>query len=447
MNTRNFFAHTKNLVGSSNAAPPAMDIPVHASLSLRAPARIKQLQLTRKSKTLNPEEYDSFFIRKFESARGNPARILQAFSHYASQAGKSVDAAVASAALQALGATFDQNSFWSNADRQNVCMQKSFKYLLADLAENFPENFAPGALASLAALNYKPKRLLPIIFGASEKNLDNWNFSALVSIAASAAILDAPDFQEKILQKIGEFPDDQGSLNDWASAAFSSVAGNFYSLTDSSGNTLTWKFLKNACDRIISVEDLDNSGWAQFFIYQSLYAADVELPKEEISRLASAVPLWVQERLHANWLDGILLTAQIPGICKLQADVEAALKRTHTQARMNCSFGRDADSQHCWFASFLLEPRIVFELENSRWLQLKTRLLKKMDYRVAVINEKIWWGLTEEQKDETVLSTRQKLGYVHDREWQERTEGVKVNNTKNPWAPLPKWKPIADVKQ
>ena len=210
---------------------------------------------------------------------------------------------------------------------------------------------------------------------------------------------------------------------------------------------MTWKFLKAACDRVQTVEDLDNSGWAQFFIYQTLYAADVELPTEEISRLSSAVPLWVQERLHANWLDGILLKSQIPGVCKFQADVEAALKRTHTQARMNCSFGREADSQHCWFGAFLLEPRIVFELENSRWLQLKTRLLKKMGYRVAVINEKIWWGLTEEQKDETVLSTRQKMGYVHDREWQERMDGVKVHNAKNAWAPLPKWKQIADVKK
>merc|ERR1712187_795450 len=74
-------------------------------------------------------------------------------------------------------------------------------------------------------------------------------------------------------------------------------------------------------------ENLDNSGWAQFFLYQTLYCVDVEKPACE-DAVKRAMPMWIQERLHMRWLDSIVLLAQPQGADRLQTDIDQALKRT-----------------------------------------------------------------------------------------------------------------------
>lgn len=36
-----------------------------------------------------------------------------------------------------------------------------------------------------------------------------------------------------------------------------------------------------------------------------------------------------------------------------------------SEALLNCSFGRDWDEQHCWFAGFLLEPKVRHEKKTG----------------------------------------------------------------------------------
>lgn len=59
----------------------------------------------------------------------------------------------------------------------------------------------------------------------------------------------------------------------------------------------------------LSEEQLEHSGWLQFFLYQSLYCADVEKPRAE-EAMKRAVPFALQKALHMRWLDSILVNAQ-----------------------------------------------------------------------------------------------------------------------------------------
>eukprot|EP00747_Dinoflagellata_sp_TGD_P061978 gnl/TRDRNA2_/TRDRNA2_152767_c0_seq1.p1 gnl/TRDRNA2_/TRDRNA2_152767_c0~~gnl/TRDRNA2_/TRDRNA2_152767_c0_seq1.p1 ORF type:complete len:240 (+),score=39.84 gnl/TRDRNA2_/TRDRNA2_152767_c0_seq1:134-853(+) len=182
--------------------------------------------------------------------------------------------------------------------------------------------------------------------------------------------------------------------------------------------------------RIEEPTDLDASGWAQFFVYQTLYCIDVERPASE-EAAKRAVPMWIQERLHHRWLDSIVLQAQPQGADKFQQDVDASLKRANTQALINCSFGRDWDEQHCWFAGFVLEPKVALECDSllplgpgrprpSGWQQVKSRVLRKIGYTVVTLHRCFWDPLTEDQKDEQILRLRAEVGYVHDPELERR---------------------------
>jgi len=153
---------------------------------------------------------------------------------------------------------------------------------------------------------------------------------------------------------------------------------------------------------------------------------DVEKPASE-EMVKRTMPMWIQERLHHRWLDNIILRAQPQGADNLQRDVDASLRRTRTQALLNCSFGRDWDEQHCWFANFVLEPKIALECDSmlpmgpgkprpNGFLQLKSRILRKIGYTVVTIHNCFWKRLTEDQKDEQILRMRTSVSYVHNKE-------------------------------
>jgi len=166
--------------------------------------------------------------------------------------------------------------------------------------------------------------------------------------------------------------------------------------------------------------------------------------------------MWIQERLHERWLDSIVLPAQPQGADKMQRDVDASLQRTNTQALLNCSVGRDWDEQHCWFAGFLLEPKIALECDSmlplgpgrprsSGWLSLKSRLLKKMGYTVVTMHRCFWEKLTEDQKDEQIRRLRVQCGYKHNQELERREKKIRqtphtykgLEPKKKEWQPEP----------
>ncbi|CAD7931959.1 unnamed protein product [Amoebophrya sp. A120] len=155
-----------------------------------------------------------------------------------------------------------------------------------------------------------------------------------------------------------------------------------------------------------------------------------------------ACPMWIQERLHEFWLDGMLLKAQPQGSDELQLDVEKALNRTQTKASINTSVGREFDEQHCFFAGHLLKPNIAleynsmsamgpqlqFQAGNNKsnnancsvvphtpggFLSLKQAMFSKFGARTATIHRIFWDRLTEDQKDEQIIRLRSSLGYLH----------------------------------
>jgi len=164
--------------------------------------------------------------------------------------------------------------------------------------------------------------------------------------------------------------------------------------------------------------------------------------------------MWIQERLHERWLNDIVLLAQPQGADKMQRDVDAALRRTNTQALLNCSVGREWDEQHCWFAHFKLDPKIALECDSvlplgpgrprpSGWQSLKARLFTAMGYRVVTLHSCMWDKLSEDQKDEQMFRLRIEVGYVHDRDLEKKQRKIRqqahtykgIETKKKEWKP------------
>lgn len=214
------------------------------------------------------------------------------------------------------------------------------------------------------------------------------------------------------------------------------VMADLYDVPSACGTGLALPpLVARACESMTSREDLDQSGWLQFFLYQTIYCTDVERPASEVE-VKRAVPMWIQERLHERWLDNIVLHAQPQGSDDMQKDVEAALQRTNTQALLNCSAGRSWDEQHCWFAGFLLEPSVALECDSmlplgpgrprpSGWMSAKSRVLRKMGYTVVTMHRCFWDSLSEDQKDEQVLHLRAQVGYHHDKDLEKRRKPIR----------------------
>merc|ERR1712023_445265 len=107
-----------------------------------------------------------------------------------------------------------------------------------------------------------------------------------------------------------------------------------------------------------------------------------------------------------------------------------------TQALLNCSFGRDWDEQHCWFAGFMLEPKVALECDSmmplgpgrprpSGWLSLKSRILRKTGFKVVTLHDCFWTHLSEDQKDEQIMRLRAEAGYRHNRELEKQRKKIR----------------------
>ncbi|KAF4729808.1 hypothetical protein FOZ63_007474, partial [Perkinsus olseni] len=224
--------------------------------------------------------------------------------------------------------------------------------------------------------------------------------------------------------RYGSIPE-AGSINDWAQLAYAMTLHGMYDLRGPSGEFVLPVFLANACSGIASEKIADGMGWAGYHLYMTLYSLDVEKPEVEIPA-KKAVPMEVQLKLHTTWLRNILLPAQPQGSERLQLDVDAAFKRTNTQALINCSVGRPDDEQHTIFAGHKLNPGIAFEYDYlhpiapdtpkvSGVVAHKLRLMRHFGIYSVVVHDCFWSKLTDDQKDEQVVVLRTKLGYIHDK--------------------------------
>lgn len=448
--------------GQPSLAPPVVTAPLQSVLDLRVPKELKRAAINLEKRVIPPGELWKHFAAKVHESQGDPGAIMAAVREYM-KSEDDLDVGFLVTALAELGSSFDPNSFWATGDKQTLASNMYFKYLIADLIEGVTQIHpaqVPVVLYSLAALEYRPVRLVDPLVSVVRENMGHWRLEILSNLAWSLASLNVADEEivgellSEAQARFGEYPD-LGSVYDWAQLTF---AGTMRGLYENGCAT----FLANAVSQIRTTAQLDRSGWAQFWIYQTLYAVDVEKPANAAA-IQQAVPMWVQERLHFRWMDGILTICQPQGADLLQLDVDAALKRTNTQATINCSVGRESDEQHCWFAGHKINPKIAFEYNSylgvardefrpSGWLDLKTRLLRKCGYSVAVINKGSWNRLNEQQKDEQIMFLRARLGYVHDANLESKRPSEKVPKKRGEavktikegatrWEDQPDWEP------
>lgn len=436
-----------------------------AALRARQPKDLLQNDVYQ---TTPPEDLTPSTLVKLAEERAitDPARILKVYRQHMAGSG-SADVSVLIRAFVQLGFLFDPNSFFATADRQFLTGHKHFRWLAHDLAQvhhEIPSAAAPLLLYAMACLEYRCAPLLAPLLDRIESNLHLWRVEVLSLVVHSMASLGlasssaeepicfdledggSRDFGHVFRLVVDELQQraagvefggahPEASLQDWSRAAFALAMAGHYDTPSAGGGHLLPMLIANACAEISGRPELDASGWAQFFLYQTLYCVDVEKPDSE-EAVKRSMPMWIQERLHQRWLDSIVLHAQPQGADHMQRDVDASLRRTNTQALLNCSVGRDWDEQHCWFAGHLLEPKVVLECDSmlplgpgrprpSGWHNLKSRVMKKMGYTVVTIHRCFWDKLTEDQKDEQILRLRAEVGYVHNKELEKSSQRVR----------------------
>lgn len=450
----------------------------------------KELLRTDVHRTIPPHDISPGDLAELASSEVvvNPGKVLRVYRQHVKE-GVEPDPAVLLRAFTQLGFLFDPNSFFSTADRQTLRSHKQFKALAHDLTkvrDRIPDEAAPVLLYAMACLEYRCAPLLPTVLEAAERHLELWRTDVLALLLHSVCSLglgrvpgdtepivfdfedgsrsrDFGGLAEQLVGVLGrramEADDDHAGPQDWARAAFAVVVAGLYDAPAAAmvGSDTTVpalpEFVRRACEGFGNEDDLDGSGWAQFFLYQALYCTDVEKPicEEAVKR---AMPMWMQERLHHRWLNDIALLAQPQGADTMQRDVDATLRRTNTQALLNCSAGRDWDEQHCWFVGFLLEPQVSLECDSfhpmgpgrprpSGWLALKSRILRRMGFQVATLHNCFWERLTEDQKDEQLMQLRVEVGYVHNAALEKKQQAIRrqahvykgIESKKKEWEP------------
>lgn len=450
--------------GQASLAPPAVTAPLQSVLDLRVPKELKKVNVRSDRNAIEPGRIWEHFARMAQDAQGDPGTIMEAVRSYM-QSEDELDIRFLITALAELGSSFDPNSFWATGDKQILTRNMYFKYLIADLIEGkdrIEAGQVPLILYSLSCLEYRPARLMDSLVEKVRENLSQWRLEVLANLGWSLASLNLEDEQivgeilKEAKTRFADYPE-AGSVHDWAQLAFACTLKGLYCPEYG-----CWSFLANACSRVRTTAQLDRAGWAQFWLYQTLYCVHLEAPPAG-QEILKSVPMWIQERLHFRWLDGVLTNAQPQGADLFQLDVDAALKRTNTQARINCSVSRETDQHPCWFGGHKLNPKIVFEynwglptqdgqFRPSGWIELKKRLFARMGFNTVVLNERSWAKLAEQEKDEQIMLLRLQLGYVHDaklesqRPSQEvpKKRGENVKSLKEgavKWEDQPDWEP------
>ncbi|PFH36796.1 hypothetical protein BESB_049880 [Besnoitia besnoiti] len=425
------------------------------------PRRLKRIKVFSSPP---PSELPAHFHKRLDHAYSNPRSILKLYRQYMRKDDQPAYDWLVRCFCQ-LGNTFGFNSFWATKDKQVIHALPSFKFLVYDLIERkhlIQPQQVPRLLYALACLEYRSWHLLPTLLEHVEANLQKWRTPTLANLALTLSLMgvgdDKPDTNQfgppdllsrdysglvskialEVHRRLASVSEADSSSPSSASEfleeprksplhdAFGCVpfdyAGLAFALTlqgsydvhlpsqDETSSSSLALFLQRACQPL-SLEQLESSGWIQFFLYQVLYCVDVERPARE-TEIKKAVPFPFQRQLHLSWLDKILINAQPQGSEMLQLDVDAALKRLFvSDALINCSAGRPWDEQHCWFAGHLIRSRkLALEYDYllplgpgrpkmSGWLACKRRIFKAFGLNVATIHRCFWSLLSLEQKD------------------------------------------------
>lgn len=429
-------------LGSSVGPAPPCTAPLQSVLEMRVPKELKRA-VSRSAVVTAPGDLWRFYADKLHACNADPANILRVATEYL-HASDALDVRFLVQAMSQLGCSFDPNSFWATGDKQLLKENRVFKFLVADLiaAPEIPAEHAPSLLYALACLEYRPKRLVDRLVVLVEQNLERWRGEVLANLSFSLAMLGGRQpVVEKLVEKLLEAKLD---LHSWGQVGFSCVI-----LGGDKNFQHAAICMRNACALLRTQAHLDRSGWFQFFAYQTLYAAELERP-QCLDQVRSSIPKWVIDRIQFRWVEGGILTACQPqGVDLLQLDVDQCLRRTNTQALVNCSVD---DAKPAWFAGHKLNPKIALEYNSqldetlTGWLSLKVRLMQRLGYSVAVIHKRQWTKLTEPQKDDQIMLLRAQLGYVHDQAVKQPTPSSErptkaLGTNVQKWEDQPDWVP------
>lgn len=407
----------------------SQSIVTKAFLDARQPRNIRKLKAFH---GVPPTDLTSHFFEKLNGCYGNPRSIMRAYVEYQAITDHP-DLNWLIRCFCQLGNAFGFNSFWSTKDRQLIQSTTKFKEMVFDIIEKKHEihyRKAPRILYAMAALEYRSHLLFEPVVEMIDTHLNEYKPGALANASVSLALLGFGGGNDKDQNQIGNLEENSKNYSDlvkkiicrvlelepsakkellpadWAGMAYALTVFGDYELLD--GKALP-KLLRNACEA--AGNDLKKAGWARYWMYQTLYCTDVEKPANEIF-IKKAVPLSVQQQLHTDWLDEIVLHAQPQGSENLQKDFDECLSKLRVRdALINCSAGRAFDEQHCWFTGHLIKSRdLALEYDHlhplgldrpraSGHVQLKTRILKHLGLNVATVHKCFWDQLEPAQKD------------------------------------------------
>jgi hypothetical protein len=391
LNIKSFLPRAKNVIGASTGAPPAMDVQAHASLSVRSPKRIRQLQATRKSRIITPADFENFHYRAIGQSRNNPGQILEVYSRYCQRLGSTgMDAKVLAKCFIALGHAFSPNSFFSQSDRDIVKSKNKFKFLVADLidhVESLPQRYLVNVLFACGFLDYKPQRLLDKFFLSLGKiDLKTLNGDASALLMFTLAKLG-------VNHEISDVVLDQVLLT--ASQFSLSIA--LFSFAIRGTYDQRFRLLLGKLKESLKISPPDVLTWTSYYTYASIYSAFVE---ESIS--PELIPSDFLGQVHSQWLD-ILVKAEKPGVSLIAKDFAKLLEENNVEFLMNGSVGGAEDEHHVIFADFLINDTIAILCspyrisDESGEILWRSRLMKKLGKQVVILSQE-WLDLDEEGK-------------------------------------------------
>nr|PVC50320.1 hypothetical protein MACL_00002347 [Theileria orientalis] len=299
----------------------------------------------------------------------------------------------------------------SPRDRQALVSLPLFKYLIFDLIErkHFIHDWRLSTLALMVGCLVK--------LGFDNTNTPENNLHNIISL---------------LLNEVETRDPADSTPFDWALLSYSLVLTNRYEWPDQENAALPL-YLSRAC-RDLNLENLPLSGWTQYYLYMTLYCADVEKPRNE-SEIKRSIPFHLQESLYTRLLNEILIHAQPQGSEMLQKDVDTVLEGMgNTEALINCSVGRPDDEQHCLFAGHLFpNRRLCLEYNyllphpdgtpvEGGLVSFRRRLFNKLGYNTAVIHRFQWDALTVLEKEEQLLHILSKFPVVESDLYDSRPE-------------------------
>eukprot|EP00820_Chromera_velia_P004828 Cvel_17791.t1-p1 / transcript=Cvel_17791.t1 / gene=Cvel_17791 / organism=Chromera_velia_CCMP2878 / gene_product=hypothetical protein / transcript_product=hypothetical protein / location=Cvel_scaffold1439:42285-45952(+) / protein_length=334 / sequence_SO=supercontig / SO=protein_coding / is_pseudo=false len=294
-------------------------------LDARQPQSIKRI---KPFQGVPPSDLKGHMFDHLQKVHGNPRSILKVYREYIKTTDHPDPIWLIRCFCQ-LGNVFGFNSFWSTKDKQILQKIPIFKYLVFDLIEvkdQILPRHAPRLLYAMSALEYRSRHLLPTVLGVIENSLGSYRLATLAHVAACLAHLgvggedsdEANSFDDskkgetasvsskgessrrscrglvgRIMREVqkrytgtqmisrdgdllGDFvqEDEEATPFCWAALAHSLVVFNMYDWSSSeNAPRLLPVLLRRACEAVESVEDLDNAGWVQYYLYLSLYCA------------------------------------------------------------------------------------------------------------------------------------------------------------------------------